>query len=105
LGQGLRSREITDQKQIREVIALIDIDGLETGKEFPGNSHGQLSLEFPGNKFTNYVFIEKDRLRRFGSDFDGPEGYHLRDFRLYEKLCQICSQLEGRPIDILQDNK
>jgi hypothetical protein len=105
LGQGLRSHQITDQKRVREIVALIEIKEPETGTKFPTNSRGQLSLEFPGNKFTNYLFLEKDKLRRFGSDFDGPDGYILRNSKLYEKLCQICSQVEGRPIDILEDNK
>jgi hypothetical protein len=105
LGQSLRSHHITDQKRVREIVALIEIKEPETGTKIPTNPRGQLSLEFPGNKFTNYQFLEKDKLRRFASDFDGPDGYYLRNSKLYEKLCQICSQEEGRPIDILEDNK
>jgi hypothetical protein len=105
LGQGQHFHQITDQKQIREIVALIEIKEPEMGTKLPPNPRGQLSLEFPGNRFTNYLFLQKDKVLRSSWHFDGPDAYYLRNSKLYEKLCQICSHVEGRPIDILEDNK
>jgi hypothetical protein len=101
---GIKNHQITDQKQIREILATMEIKQPEAGVKSESKLCGQISLEFRGNKFTTYVFTQKDKLRRSSRDFDGPDGYSLRNSKLYEKLCRVCSEVEGRPIDILEDN-
>jgi prepilin-type N-terminal cleavage/methylation domain-containing protein len=107
MGQSLRSHGISDPKKIREILLTIEIKEPEFGTQLPANvnAHGRFSLEFPGNKFTGYMFLQKDKLRRSSGDFDGPDGYVLRSTKLYEKLCEVCSEIEKRPIDVLQHNK
>lgn len=101
---AIKNHQITDQKQIREILATMEIKQPEIGLKLGSKFSGQMCLEFPGNKFTTYIFVQKDKLQRTSSAFDGPEGYSLRNTKLYEKLCQVCSELEGRPIDMLKEN-
>lgn len=97
-----KSVRITDAKEIKAILGAIEVSKTEQiYVPYVGNGRVEL-LDEKDDLIERLIFWKLDRLLVNRKDMGQ---IHLKSDKFYKKICEIASKAEGRPIDVLENNK
>jgi hypothetical protein len=99
-GKRRKSVVVDDPAELRELLAALEITRVEKGDEIMAESKKGNAVDFtlPGGTVRHAAFVSATVLDRQGW------GLVCLTPRFYEKVCELASRAEGRPIDVLRND-
>ena len=96
----LKHLKVEDPATLQGLLATLCVQDTDKGTHAGLVRFGGANFAMPDGSVIETAFTRPAQIDRF---YWGQ--VYLRDTRFYEKLCELASQAEGRPIEILVENE